>query len=441
MRVAIVCLLVVILSACGATVSSPSPSPTRVEVAIAPTNTPLPPAPTETATVPSPEADAATTLNPTPTASAADAPTETPMPVATATPEPPSPIPPIALDLVVDGLEQPVYVTHAGDGSNRLFVVERHGKIRVLENGVLWEDPFLDIDSLIDSGGQEQGLLSLAFHPRFPDDRRVFVDYTNNNGDTVVAAYQVSVGLDRVEPDTGQILMTIPQPYGNHNGGQLQFGPDGYLYIGTGDGGAANDPEGNGQNPASLLGKMLRISVDFGEPYTVPADNPFIGDSSVRPEVWAIGLRNPWRFSFDRLTGDLYIGDVGQNKFEEIDFEPAGSSGGLNFGWNVMEGVHCFERDSCEQAGLTLPITEYGRESGCSVTGGYVYRGQAYPQLNGVYFYADYCTGNIWGLRIGEAPVLVAQSGLNVSSFGEDEAGELYVVNLQGSVYRLAIGE
>ncbi len=355
----------------------------------------------------------------------------------TPSPAPPS-VPAINLRLVADGFEQPVYLTHAGDGSGRLFVVERAGKVRVIQNGAVQPNPFLDITGPVQSKGQEQGLLSLAFHPNFPQDRRVYVDYTNNKGDTVIARYQTTPDLRAIDPATGQILLTIAQPYPNHNGGGLLFGPDGYLYIGTGDGGLANDPHENAQNPAALLGKMLRISVDFGEPYTVPADNPFVNDPAFRPEVWALGLRNPWRFSFDRLTGDMFIADVGQNKYEEINFEAAGSPGGLNFGWDVMEGFHCFQADTCRQDGLTLPVAEYDHSLGCSVTGGYVYRGAGVPALQGVYLYADYCSGRVWALRSGEKePVQVLESGLNVSSFGEDEAGELYLIDLKGGIYQV----
>ncbi|RME42993.1 MAG: glucose dehydrogenase [Caldilineae bacterium] len=352
-------------------------------------------------------------------------------------PSPNLQLPPIALRPFANGFDEPVYLTHAGDGTGRLFVVERRGTIRVLEEGEVQPEPFLDIRPLVGSKGREQGLLSVAFHPDFAANGRLFVNYTDTNGDTVIAEYRARPGGSRADPATARVLLTLSQPYSNHNGGQLQFGPDGNLYIGTGDGGAANDPHGNGQNPSALLGKMLRLNVDFGEPYTVPADNPFVDAPGFRPEIWAVGLRNPWRFSFDRQTGDLYIADVGQNLYEEVDFVAAGSPGGLNFGWNLMEGRHCFQAEACRTEGLTLPIAEYGHEDGCSITGGYVYRGEAYPALDGVYLYADFCSGKVWGLRPGGENRLLLQTSLNISSFGEDETGEVYAVDLGGGIYRV----
>ncbi len=374
-------------------------------------------------------------------------PTEPPLP--TATPRPPTPtlslsIPAIRLELVVEGFNQPTYLTHAGDESGRLFVVERSGKVRVIQDGELQRDSFMDIDHLVGSRASEQGLLSLAFHPSFRDNRLLFVNYTNTEGDTVIARYQATADRGEVELATANILLTIPQPFANHNGGQLQFGPDGYLYIGTGDGGSANDPLGNGQNINVLLGKMLRLDVDSGDSYTIPADNPFVNNPDARPEIWAFGLRNPWRFSFDRSTGDMYIADVGQNAFEEINHEPAGSGGGFNYGWNIMEGFHCLGRGDCDQTGLILPIAEYSHQQGCSVTGGYVYRGKQFPALNGVYLYADFCSGKIWGLRLGGEPVELSEmpsgvldTDLTISSFGEDEAGEVYLLSFQGEIYQV----
>ncbi len=238
------------------------------------------------------------------------------------------------------------------------------------------------------------------------------------------------------------MILTFDQPAGNHNGGQIQFGPDGYLYIGTGDGGQANDPWDNAENRGVLLGKMLRIAVQGQDSYAIPHDNPFIEQNDVRAEIWAYGLRNPWRFSFDRGTGDLYIADVGQNQWEEVDFQPAESVGGEHYGWDTTEGTHCFEPASgCDDSAITLPVAEYAHDQGCSVTGGYVYRGATYPQLDGVYFYADFCSGDIWALRQGDDGVwqdeIVFDSDYRIASFGEDEAGELYVLDLSGSVYRL----
>jgi glucose/arabinose dehydrogenase len=338
--------------------------------------------------------------------------------------------------LIASDLSQPTYLTYADDGSGRLFVIEKSGKVRFIQDGSLQFESFMDIDSLVDSTQSERGLLSLAFHPDFAANHRLFVNYTDNNGDTVIARYETDEAGQVVDQTTAQILLTIPQPYRNHNGGQIQFGPDGFLYIGTGDGGSANDPQGNGQNPATLLGKMLRISVDGAEPYAVPPDNPFLDQADVRPEIWALGLRNPWRFSFDRLTGDMYIGDVGQNQYEEIDLQPAGQ-GGLNYGWVTTEGFHCFQSSDCDQSGLTRPIAEYDHSQGCSVTGGYIYRGSQFSTLAGVYLYGDYCSGRIWGLRPGGQPVELLDTDLTISSFGEDEVGEIYALDFQGAIYHV----
>ena len=413
--------------------NTPSPRPPAAALDSSPTATPtLLPPPTATPMPP--------TATPTPPLSATPSPSPTiePSPTSPPSPSPQAEPPPIRLEWLVDGLDSPVYLTHAGDDSGRLFVVERHGKVRVIQDGVLLLESFLDIDSLVGSDSNEQGLLSMAFHPNFTENRRLFINYTDNDGDTVIARYQTGSDLQTVDPATAKTILTIDQPFRNHNGGQLQFGPDGHLYIGTGDGGSANDPAGNGQNGSVLLGKMLRINVDLADPYAVPADNPFVGDAAVRPELWATGLRNPWRFSFDRLTGDLYIADVGQNQYEEVDVELASSPGGLNFGWDVMEGFHCFTNRNCDQTGLVSPIAEYDHQDGnCSITGGYVYRGVRQPALDGLYFYGDFCSGNIWGLRLGGEPALLLQTDLSISSFGEDEAGELYVVDLRGGIYQV----
>ena len=328
------------------------------------------------------------------------------------------------------GLIQPVFIGHAGDHSRRLFILEQPGRIRILHNGALQPSAFLDISDRVDFGG-EMGLLGLAFHPRFAKNGRFFVNYTRQ-GATVVAEYQVSRDPGRALHDEKPLLM-IPQPYTNHNGGMLAFGPDGYLYIATGDGGAGGDPENRGQNPDTLLGKMLRIDVDQGDPYGIPPDNPFAGRPSGR-EIFALGFRNPWRFSFDRRTGRLWAADVGQNRWEEIDVVEAGN----NYGWRVMEGAHCFRPSrGCATAGLTLPVAEYPNQSPhCAVTGGYVYRGNGVSFLRGTYVFGDYCSGRIMGLIDGQPLVLLA-SGLRISSFGEDEAGELYVVDHGGGIYRI----
>jgi glucose/arabinose dehydrogenase len=337
--------------------------------------------------------------------------------------------------IVNGGLTRPVYLTHAGD--ERLFVLEQRGLIRIIENGQLLAQPFLDIEARVGDTSNEQGLLSVAFAPAYSSNGRFFVNYTNNNGDTVISRFQVSSDPNTADPDSELILLTIPQPFGNHNGGQLQFGPDGYLYIGMGDGGSQGDPQDNGQNPNTLLGGILRLDVNQ-EPYGSPANNPF-ANQTARSEMWAIGLRNPWRFSFDRLTGDLFIADVGQNTWEEINFQPANSSGGENYGWNILEGNHCYQGSNCATDGLQAPIFEYDHNFGCSITGGYVYRGQQFPELSGNYFVADYCTGIIWSL-FHEANGTwtnreVLRSNLVVSSFGEDVQGELYVIDHNGGVW------
>lgn len=440
-------VLVLLLPACGgqATSAPEPPLPPVVQV----TPTPQPP----TDPPPSPPTEAAQVqVEPTPTAAATEpAPTEA-APTATDT-LPPSPTPlPQTLGLnqlnvqllpVAGGLNEPVYLTHAGDGSGRLFVVEQPGRILVVQNGRVNPEPFLDITPLVGSGGSEQGLLSVGFHPDFAQNGYLFVNYTDLNGDTVIARYTVSGQPDVADPNSAKILLTIDQPYGNHNGGHVLFGPDGYLYVGMGDGGSGGDPENRAQNLESLLGKILRLDVDNADPYGAPPTNPFVNTANARPEIWSYGWRNPWRMAFDPLTNDLYIADVGQNKYEEVDVEPAGSPGGLNYGWRLMEGLHCYEPAQCQPAQLNvvLPVAEYSHNKGCSITGGYVYRGSAYPALAGVYFYGDFCSGTVWGLRAeadgrwSQAELL--SSGAAISSFGQDEAGEVYLVDLKGNIYQL----
>jgi len=349
----------------------------------------------------------------------------------------------IKLEEYAKGFFQLTYLTHAGDGSQRVFIVEKPGLIKVASGGRVQPEPFLDIRSRVRSQESERGLLGLAFHPDFRKNGRFYVDYTNLDGNTVISEFKVTSDPNKADPASERILLTIQQPAANHNGGQILFGPDGYLYIGMGDGGAAGDPWGNAQNKGVLLGKILRIDVDGGAPYGVPKDNPFVNQASARPEIWAYGLRNPWRFSFDRLTGDLYIADVGQNKWEEIDFVPSGSAGGLNFGWDLMEGSHPFElKNDTDVQNLVSPVVEYGHNLGCSVTGGYVYRGNRYPELQGTYFFSDYCSGTIWGLRMREGNWEWAKfldPKLRVSSFGEDESGEVYILDyFDGYIYHLA---
>lgn len=335
---------------------------------------------------------------------------------------------------VVNGLSRPVALAHAGDGSGRLFVVEQKGLIRIVHNRELLTDPFLEIRDRIGSGGDEQGLLGLAFHPRYAENGFFYLNYNDHNGDTVIARFRVSDDPNRADPASEMRLLHVLQPYPNHNGGVLTFGPDGYLYAGLGDGGSAGDPQGNAQSLDTLLGKILRLDVDGGDPYAIPINN-------FHDEIWAFGLRNPWRMSFDRLTGELYIGDVGQNKWEEIDFLPAGRPSGANFGWDYREGTHPFE--GSPPAGLELvdPIAEYGHDAGISVTGGVVYRGKNLPAWQGVYIYGDYGSGLVWGLLrrpdgVWQQEVLF-ESGANIASFGEDEAGEVYLVDHKGIIYML----
>lgn len=349
---------------------------------------------------------------------------------------------------VAGGFNSPLYVTHAGDGSGRLFVTEQDGYIFVLdENGTYDDfDPFLDISALLSQdvfqgGYTERGLLGLAFHPNFAENGLFFINHTDANGDTIVARYHVNPD----DPNHADVasrteLLKIPQPYYDHNGGVMAFGPDGYLYIGVGDGGSfGDDPGATAQRLDVLLGKILRIDVD-SETYSVPEDNPFVGTEGALPEIWAYGLRNPWRFSFDRATGNFYIGDVGQFTYEEINFQAADSSGGENYGWYLLEGLHPYKGEITTQI-MIPPVAEYRHNEGCSITGGYVYRGEAMPELQGTYFFGDYCTGKVWTLTRDETGrwwmELFMQTSAIISSFGEDEAGELYIVDYKGEVYRL----
>lgn len=346
---------------------------------------------------------------------------------------------------IASGLEQPVAITHAGDGSGRLFITEQDGRVMVYDGTRVLPRPFLDIRDLVSCCG-ERGLLSVAFHPNYRSNGLFFVNYTDKHGDTVIARYKVLKKNPNVTfRNSPKLILVVGQPFANHNGGQLQFGPDRYLYIGMGDGGSGGDPENRAQNLGSLLGKMLRIDVSRGLPYTIPADNPFVGVSGARPEIWALGLRNPWRFSFDRLTGELFIGDVGQHRWEEVDFQRAKSAGGENYGWRRMEGRHCFNPSTgCNVGGLTLPIIEYSHAAGgCSITGGYRYRfrGERKPNLFGTYLYADYCTGQIWGARFsassGWSSTVLLDSDALISTFGEGEKGEVYFADHVGQVYRI----
>jgi glucose/arabinose dehydrogenase len=355
----------------------------------------------------------------------------------------------VSLTPFVSGLDSPVFVTSANDGTGRLFVVEQTGKIRVIKNGVLLATPFLDISALV-SGATEQGLLGLAFHPNFKTDGRFYVDYTDRSGNTAVVQYRVSPKPDQAMHSSARRIISVAQPFDNHNGGMLAFGPDGDLYIGLGDGGSSGDPGNRAQNLNVLLGKILRINVNGSvgaRHYLIPSSNPFVGRTG-RDEIWSYGLRNPWRFSFDKLTGDLWIGDVGQNRYEEVDRAKVNSSStsrgrGANFGWRQLEGSHCFQpATGCSRSGKVIPAIEYNHDGGnCSVTGGYVYRGSLVPALAGKYVFGDFCSGKIWTFPIGASwPVtasLLMDTDLSISSFGQDQAGGLYVVDRGGSIYKL----
>lgn len=339
--------------------------------------------------------------------------------------------------LIVSGLEKPVDLQHAGD--DRLFVVEQRGVIRVLEAGEILAEPFLDLRSFVGASGTEQGLLGLAFHPNYAENGRFFVNYTDTRGNTVVARFSVSPNPNVADLNSLRVIIRFEQPYGNHNGGCIVFGPDGYLYISTGDGGSAGDPEGNGQNLESYLGKILRLDIDAADPYAIPSDNPFANGGGL-PEIWAYGLRNPWRFAFDTITGDLYIADVGQGDWEEVNFLPSDAAGGVNYGWNIREGAHPFAGETTE--GLTDPVAEYDHNQGISVTGGSVVRDPSLPDWQGVYLYGDYGTGLIWGLlHDGQGNwqnEVLFDTDYMISSFGMDMAGRVYLIDhATGSIYRL----
>jgi glucose/arabinose dehydrogenase len=343
----------------------------------------------------------------------------------------------IAANVAVQGLDDPVDVANAGDGSGRLFVLEQAGVIRVIRDGASLERPFLDIRERIASGG-ERGLLGLAFHPDYPSDPRFFVDYTDVDGDTVVASFVVDAAApDVADPGSETILLQVDQPFANHNGGAVAFGPDGMLYVALGDGGSGGDPQGNGQRLDTLLAKILRIDVDdppSGSGYTVPPDNPFVGTAGARPEIWLTGLRNPWRMRFDEPTRDLWIGDVGQNAWEEIDVARAGA-GGLDFGWNRMEGFHCFAPQSgCDQTGLTMPVTEYGHDDGCAVIGGVVVHDASQGKLDGGYVFGDGCSDRVWVIDPTsdgpQTPLLAGRLGRTLSSIGTAENGTVYATSL-----------
>ena len=340
----------------------------------------------------------------------------------------------------------PVAITNARDGSNRLFVAEQGGRIISLDEKGGNFTEFLDLSELTEAAG-EQGLLGLAFHPDFETNGRLFVNYTDEAGDTVISEYRTTGDGTRGDPASARVLMEVDQPYVNHNGGHLAFGPDGFLYIALGDGGSGGDPHDYGQSLETLLGKILRIDVDrtsAGE-YSIPRDNPFVDEPGARPEIWHFGLRNPWRFSFDSETGEMWIGDVGQDVLEEIDRAPS-IRGGLNFGWDDMEGSECYEPSSgCLTSNRILPITEYSHEFGCSITGGHVYRGTEQESLVGGYFFSDYCSGTIWTVpadaKTGTRATEILKTDSAISSFGESEDGELFVTDLNGAVFQLKEGK
>ncbi len=341
---------------------------------------------------------------------------------------------------VASGLSNPVYLT-APSGDDRLFVVEQPGRVRIVRGGTLLSRPFLDITTRVSSGG-ERGLLSIAFHPDYATNGYLYASYTDLAGDTRIERYSVSpTRPDLADAASAQLILSVAQPFANHNGGLVVFGPDGMFYVGLGDGGSGGDPQNNGQNKGTLLGKLLRLDVDGGAPYAIPADNPFVGQSGVRGEIWALGLRNPWRFAFDRVGGLLYVADVGQSRWEEISVVPS-SRAGVNYGWRILEGSECYGVTSCNGQGLERPAVEYTHDAGCSVTGGAVYRGTLMPGIVGHYFYSDYCAGFVRSFRY-ENGQAVDRQGWDVGalgsvlSFGEDSAGELYVLSANGRAYRL----
>jgi glucose/arabinose dehydrogenase len=362
------------------------------------------------------------------------------------TPDLPAGPVPVALATVASGLTLPLYLT-APAGDPRLFIVEKGGTIRIVQNGALLPAPFLDISAKVSTGG-EQGLLGLAFDPQYASNGRFVVHYTDVAGDTQVSWFRVSPDPNVADPASELSIMSADQPFANHNGGQVLFGLDGYLYVMLGDGGASGDPGNRAQSLADLLGSILRIQPLEAGGYSVPADNPFAGTPDALPEIWSYGLRNPWRVEFDPATGDLYIADVGERQWEEVSVSPAaaGAGRGANFGWRIMEGPECFATSPCDQTGLELPVVSYGHDKGCSITGGLVYRGSAIPALQGHYFYSDYCSGLVRGFRLEDGAAVdqyswpTLEPGVGILSFGRDAAGELYILGTNGAAYRIVPG-
>lgn len=365
-------------------------------------------------------------------------------PVPTATPPVVATPTAVSLTKITDGLHLPVAVTHAGD--ERLFVAEQHGTIRIVQDGRLLPDPFLDVGPKLAIDGTERGLLGLAFHPAYGENGRFYIIYTNRNGNTVLSQYTVDpADPNRADPGSERFVLLVKQPFGTHNGGPLLFGPDGMLYVGLGDGGAVGDPYDNAQDPRTLLGSVLRLNVD-DLPYTVPSDNPFVRHPHRRGEVWAYGLRNPWGIHFDHATGDLYLADAGQSNAEEINFQAANSPAGQNFGWPIREGFECYGAEMCREAGFVPPIFAYDHSEGCAVVGGGVYRGRQYPALNGRYFFSDFCAGTIWNLTYrGDGTwqrTAVYETNTQVSAFGTDAHGELLVLTYRpGALWQIRAAE
>jgi glucose/arabinose dehydrogenase len=368
--------------------------------------------------------------------------TTTPSPIALpAAVEPGQPLQGLEATLVADGLERPSFAI-APWGDPRLFVLDQPGRVWIVSDGTMDPDPFLDISDRVGSTGLEQGLLGMAFHPGYPDDPRVFLSFTDRDGDSRLVSYRVSPDPDRADPASGVDILAVPQPASNHNGGMILFGPDGYLYLGLGDGGGANDQFGHGQRSDTLLGSILRVDVDAASPYAVPPDNPFAGEAGAA-EVWAFGLRNPWRFDIDPVTGVMYVADVGQSTWEEVSVVPSGAVA-ANLGWSILEGDDCFVAAGCDTAGTLAPAVVYGRDQGCSVTGGFVYRGAAIPELAGHYLYSDWCGGWLRSFDVVDGAAVDAadwSDGIGdlgrISSFGRDGFGELYLVATDGRLWRI----
>ncbi|MEN4042023.1 MAG: PQQ-dependent sugar dehydrogenase [Anaerolineaceae bacterium] len=429
-RFALISLLVVILAGCAALDSQPTPEIASPPPTVTPTEVKTPAAVAV-------ETQAATQPAPTPTEMAAT-PSRTPQ-----QPEPVSSFPDpggYRWSPVLSGLARPTDLTAPAGSAGLIFVVEQAGVIHVARDGQLLPAPFLDIRSRVGSQANEQGLLGLAFHPAYADNGFFFINYTDTGGISVISQWQVSADPDRADADSEQVLLRIPQPYRNHNGGGILFGPDGYLYISLGDGGSGGDPHNHAQNIDTLLGSLLRIDPDLRGGYTIPADNPF-RQGEGQPEIWAYGLRNAWRFAFDDLTGDLYIADVGQSALEEINFVPAGTPGGMNFGWNYKEGTRPFRGEPPAGLELVDPVFEYDHSLGCSVTGGHVVRADHLPAWNGIYLFGDYCSGRIWGLLQrpdGWQAEVLFETDVTISAFGKDALGNIYMVDHRdGEVLRL----